>query len=102
MASSATYFLCVGLFMAILFAMGYVFLVAIRFIDEGREELRDRYTDRSWKPVAIDLVFLPVWLVSEVVCIVVKLLLALVIVFAAWQTATAVRDWWHAGSKSNR
>lgn len=79
------------------FALTALTLAIVAWVTSARDELRDRYVSRRWKPVAIDLMMVPLWLALELVCFVTALAFALLAVVVAYQAAKGVRDWWHAG-----
>ncbi|MBN8494482.1 MAG: hypothetical protein J0M00_23945 [Burkholderiales bacterium] len=65
----------------------------------ARDRLRDRYGDKRWKPKAIDWLGVPAWLTMEILCLAFALVFTLICLFAAYQVATSVRDWWHTGAQ---
>lgn len=83
-------------------ALMYVAMGIMGFIVEMRDDLRDRYTDAHWKPISLDWLFFPIWLLVELLCFLGQIALVLLTAYMALQVATAVRDWWHAGNKPGR
>jgi hypothetical protein len=74
-------------------------LKIVEWVTSARGELRDRYANARWKPVPIDIMAVPLWIVLEILCFITGIAFALLMVFVAHQAATGVRDWWHSGDR---
>ncbi len=83
----------------ILFGFTALTLWIVQAMTSARDELRDRYTSRRWRPAAIDLLMVPLWLVLEIACFTIAMAFTLLAVIVAYQAAKGVRDWWHAGAR---
>lgn len=60
--------------------------------------LRDRFGEAEHFELA-DLALGPAWLVLELVCFIINIIVTLLMLWLAVDAARSARDWWHAGSK---
>ena len=85
-----------------LLAFVFVASVVAELIVEYRDGLRGRFLNSRRQGAAIDLVYLPIWLLLEAACLAGHILAVILVALIAWQAATGIRDWWHGGGPSQR
>jgi hypothetical protein len=68
-------------------------------LNDFRDEFRSHYLEQTWKPQWADFVMIPIWITLEVVCLALLIAWALIVMWMLRVSATAFRDWWHAGAK---
>jgi hypothetical protein len=91
----------IGVTVLSLFLLIALTLKIAEWVTLARDELRDRYGSRHWKPALIDMLALPLWIALELLCFIAGIAFALLMVFVAYQAAKGVRDWWHAGDREH-
>ncbi len=100
--SPLLFLLQLALTVGIIFLMIYLVIKVSMFLHELRDELRDHYIGTKWTPQRHDLVLIPLWMILEVVCLMLIIAWALIVMWLVKSSATAFRDWWHAGAKCKR
>lgn len=90
-----------GLACLFLFLLYHAILKVAEWTLTARDALRDCYGSSRWQPQAFDLVLLPAWLAIEVFCLAAGLVIGLLLLWAAIDTANSVRDWWHRGNSGH-
>jgi len=87
---------------AVIFGSVFLIVKVDQWSRSGRDALRERYGSHRWQPAAIDLLGVPLWLVLEIFCLALAILVTIVMMVTAYQAAKGVRDWWHAGARRGR
>lgn len=91
--------LIIGVTVVSVFLLIALTLKIVEWVTSARDELRDRYASARWKPIPIDIMAVPLWIVLEIICFIAGVAFALLMVFVAYQAAKGVRDWWHASDR---
>lgn len=87
---------------AVIFGSVFLLVKIDQWSRSARDDLRERYGSGRWQPAAIDLLGVPLWLMLELFCLALAIVVVLVMLVTAYQAAKGVRDWWHAGGQRGR